>query len=257
MNNIEKLKKELSDHIELGQGLALAMHVDCKIFTEEKAKSIYGKDLPNFDSQYEPWYTKSIYLLRQVLPDRVDDFVAQYKLPKRKDITYDTYTIYDYLIGLKVSRGISVVADKKAATSKMNNQFSILISCLQRFDSLLFDIKIILQADLFDNELDAAVELNNKGFVRGAGAIAGVVLESHLSVVCDNHSIRIKKKDPSINDYNQALKDNDIIDIATWRFIQHLADVRNTCDHKKKSAPKKEDVEDLIKGVSKISKTVS
>jgi hypothetical protein len=46
---------------------------------------------------------------------------------------------------------------------------------------------------LFDNELDAAEELNSKGFHRGAGAIAGVVLEGHLVTVCDQHKISTPK----------------------------------------------------------------
>lgn len=37
----------------------------------------------------------------------------------------------------------------------------------------------------------------------------------------------ITKKNPTINDYNQQLKDSDIIDTTTWCFIQHLADLRN------------------------------
>ena len=48
---------------------------------------------------------------------------------------------------------------------------------------------MLVQADLFDNELDAAAELNDKGFRRAAGAVAGVVLEEHLETVCEQHNI--------------------------------------------------------------------
>ena len=115
----------------------------------------------------------------------------------------------------------------------------------------------IVQADLFDNELDAAQELNRKGFVRGAGAIAGVVLEKHLGHVFSKHGLKTRKKVPSINDYNQLLKDNSVIDTATWRFIQHLGDLRNLCNHIKDREPTIEEVNDLIEGVSKITKTLS
>jgi len=53
------------------------------------------------------------------------------------------------------------------------------------------------------------------------------------------------------------LRDNDVIDIPTWRFIQHLADLRNLCTHKRKKEPTKEDVEELINGVEKVIKTIS
>ena len=52
------------------------------------------------------------------------------------------------------------------------------------------------------------------------------------------------------------LKDNDVIDTPTWRFIQHLGDLRNLCDHNKDRVPKKEEVDDLIAGVVKIIKTI-
>ena len=45
----------------------------------------------------------------------------------------------------------------------------------------MFDIRQLVQADLFDSELDAADELGKKKFTRAAGALAGVVLERHLS----------------------------------------------------------------------------
>ena len=49
----------------------------------------------------------------------------------------------------------------------------------------------------------------------GAGAMAGVVLESHLTQVCENHNIKITKKDPTVNDLNDLLKTNDIIEVST------------------------------------------
>ena len=37
-----------------------------------------------------------------------------------------------------------------------------------------------------------------------------------------------------------------IYDIINWRFIQHLGDIRNFCDHKKQREPLKEEIEELI-----------
>jgi hypothetical protein len=94
------------------------------------------------------------------------------------------------------------------------------------------------------------------GIQRGAGAIAGVVLEAHLAAVCGRRAIAIRKKDPTISDLNDALKTAATIETPTWRFIQHLGDLRNKCDHKKQSDPSKDDVIELIDGVRKITKTV-
>ncbi len=77
-----------------------------------------------------------------------------------------------------------------------------------------------------------------------------------LTQVCSNHNIAVKKNNPTINDLNQLLKDDSIIETPTWRSIQHLGDLRNLCDHKKLKEPIKEEIEELINGVDKISKTL-
>ena len=106
------------------------------------------------------------------------------------------------------------------------------------------------------HEIDAAAELAKKGFFRGAGAVAGVVLEGHLSQVCVKHNLKTRKKAPTINDFNQMLKDSSTIDTPMWRFIQHLGDLRNLCDHSKGREPTKEEVNDLISGVRRVIKTI-
>ncbi len=115
--------------------------------------------------------------------------------------------------------------------------------------------RALVQADLFDNELDASEELNKKGFHRGAGALAGVVLEGHLRTTSEQHKITVPKG-AMLGKLNELLKQNNVIDIATWRFIQHLTDLRNLCDHKLPTDPTRTQIEELIAGVRKITKTV-
>ena len=86
--------------------------------------------------------------------------------------------------------------------------------------------------------------------------MAGVVLERHLKEVCDNHGGTIRKKAPQISDLNNALKGANVIDIPRWRSIQHLGDLRNLCAHDKKSEPTEDQIEDLLAGVSKVTKTI-
>ncbi|MGD0839171.1 MAG: hypothetical protein ABSB49_21250 [Polyangia bacterium] len=111
-------------------------------------------------------------------------------------------------------------------------------------------------ADLFDSELDAAGELAKHKFLRAAGAVAGVVLEKHLVQVCGNHSIKITKKNSGISDLNELLKASNVVDVPQWRFVQHLADIRNLCDHDKTAEPTAEQVDDLVKGVARVVKTI-
>lgn len=160
------------------------------------------------------------------------------------------------MIGLRTTRGYETVVDGKAALPKFEQQLNILNSAQARFESSVFDMLEILQADLFDDELDAAQELHKKGFLRAAVAVSGVVLEKHLAHVCGKHNLKTRKKAPSINNFNQMLKDDGTIDTPMWRFIQRLGDIRNLCDHNKERDPTKEEVDDLISGVRKIISTL-
>ena len=266
--NMERYKKDLDKLISDGGSLLNAMQFECypEEFETQARKVLKGKKfiefkkkLPSFKEKYQIWYSEALAIIKLLLPDRVEDFIKLYEKPKnRKEIKYGNYVIEDYLQRLTVTRGWDQkkIVGPEAAIPQFQQQSKILESAKRRFESSLFDIKQLVQADLFDSELEAAKELNKKGFTRGAGAIAGVVLEGHLFQVCENHKINVRKKNPTINDLNQILKDNDVIEMKDWRFIQHLADLRNLCDHKKKKDPIQSDINELIQGVEKVTKTI-
>lgn len=192
------------------------------------------------------------------MPDRLSDFVRLYEKPKsRKDIRYENYRIEDYFQGLTVTNTWNEkIVGPDAAIPHFRQQLAIEQAVKGRFESSLFDIRQLVQGDLFDSELEAAKELAKHKFIRAAGAVAGVVLERHLAQVCENHNVTISKKAPSISDLNNALKVGAVIDVPDWRFVQHLADIRNLCDHNKKLEPTAEQVDDLILGVTKVVKTL-
>jgi hypothetical protein len=137
---------------------------------------------------------------------------------------------------------------------RFQTQLQILRAIEQRFESSLFDIRQLVQADFFDSELDAARELTKGGSLRAAGAVAGVVLEKHLSEVISNHNVAIRKQHPSISELNDALKSAGVLDVPAWRGIQRLGDLRNICDHNKHRDPTGDEVNELIDGVEKLTK---
>jgi hypothetical protein len=187
------------------------------------------------------------------------DFVGHYERPKtRKQVDYETYRILDYLLGLHVTRGAAKekIVGPDAAIPQFRQQLAIVKAIEPRFESSLFDIRQLVQADLFDSDLDAADELAKKKFTRAAGAMAGVVLERHLAQVCSNHVLKLTKKAPTIADLNDALKQANVTDVPDWRFIQHLGDLRNLCDHNKATEPTVDQANELIAGVRKISKSL-
>lgn len=198
-------------------------------------------------------------LIKQLLPDRLSDFVRHYEKPKpRKEISYENYRIEDFLQGLNVTRGWEKekIVGPDAAIPHFRQQQAILKAVSARFESSLFDIRQLVQADLFDSELSAAQVLLKKGFVRASGAVAGVVLEKHLSQVAENHNISTRKKNPTISDFNDLLKKGDVLDTPSWRQIQRIGDIRNLCDHNKGRDPTKEEGQELISGVEKFAKTL-
>ncbi len=217
----------------------------------------YIQSLPSFRDEYQAWYSEAKVLVRQLLPDRLTDFTRYYEKPKsRKEITYENYTMEDYLDRLVRKRGRNTVVGPSAAIPRFRQQLNIVKAIQVRFQSSLFDIRQLAQADLFDSELEAAVELAKNGFERAAGAMAGVVLERHLKEVCDSHAITIRKRMPTLADFDNALKEANVIDTSQWRSIQQLGDVRNMCAHDKESDPTADQVKDLLMGVSKVIKTV-
>ena len=212
--------------------------------------------LPNFREEYETWYSEALALIKQILPDRLEDFVALYERPKNRKITnQDNYVIQDFLQGTTVY----IDGDRdslRGVIAPFEQQAAILRATSKRFESSLFEIRQLVQADLFDSELDAARELLRHKFLRAAGAIAGVVLEGHLLQVCKDHDVAVQRKHPGISALNDALKDSHVIDTSQWRFIGMLADIRNVCDHNKDIEPTGNKVNDLIDGADKVVRTV-
>lgn len=240
--------------IKLGNELQEFYVTYCNSETDlKKRQQVWQK----FFIKYQPWYSESISLIKVVFPDRLEEFKNLYeRQTKRKDVSYDNYVIEDALDGLIVKSYGSIICEPSSALVKFQRQLAILYSLQKIFTSSLFSIKTLLQADLFDNDIDAANLLNKNGYHRAAGAMCGVVIEQHLKDVCSNHGIEIKKSNPGINDLNELLKSNSVYQIAIFRKIQYLADIRNKCDHKKQEEPSKEEVKELIDGTSWLIKNV-
>jgi hypothetical protein len=263
----QKFEKELDRLIDEGFNLWHAIRYECypENFRNTLKESVkdtekinnFIKNLPKFKEEYQSWYSESLSVIKQVLPDRVTDFISYFEFQKpRKNINFQNYMIRDYLQCLEVSRLGDVIADGSAAIPEFRQQLNILQAARSTLGSVLMDLKSVVQADLFDSETDSAAALAKAGHLRAAGALCGVVIEKHLAHVCEMHGLKIKKKCPSISDYIEILKNNNLIDTPNWRQIQYLSDIRNLCTHKKERDPKKEEIQELIDGTHKVLKTV-
>lgn len=164
--------------------------------------------------------------------------------------------IKDYLQGLRVTRGYEVVVDGSAAVPEFEQQLILVKAAKDTLESTLLDLTAVIQADLFDTEIETAGALAKAGYLRAAGAICGVVIEKHLRHIGETHNLKIAKKNPTISDLGQLLRSSNVITLAQERFIQSLADTRNVCSHAKGREPTKDEIAVLVDGTAKVLKTV-
>lgn len=244
MNAREKIKTELLELVKEGNDLL-------KKFKDDKKE-------PGVHFGYQDWYSRALRAVEWLAPDRYDEFRHYYEPdPKRKSLGYGTYVIQDYLKGVKPGHWQLQDFDCRAqATVGLYNQFTILTSLVKRIDAALGDIQGTLYAEMQDEEIESAALLL-KVNARAAGALAGVILESHLQKVAERHTIKIAKRAPTIADLNDPLKSAAVYDTATWRKVSYLADIRNLCSHKKTADPTLEQVTELIEGVRWAVKNIA
>jgi hypothetical protein len=100
ISNLDRFKKDLDSLLAQGERLSLAIQKECwpekfdgeiREHFKEKAAEVLKK-IPSFTASYQEWYSEAKVLVKQMLPDRLSDFVGHYEKPKsRKSITYETY----------------------------------------------------------------------------------------------------------------------------------------------------------------------
>ena len=243
MNTKESIRNEIEALYSGGQKMGR------KFLNKEKGHNFYFK--------YQEWYTSASQVIRTLANERYAEFKSYYEIdPKRKGLGYETYVIQDYMKAIIPNRHNYPDFDARdRVVICFRNQLSILRSVLGNIETILESIDVQLLSELQDAELKTAHQLM-KVNLRAAGALAGVVIEHHLQKVTSNHGLKIKKKSPTISDFSQLLKSEDLIDTPTWRKIAYLADIRNICSHKKEAEPTKEQVAELIDGANWLIKNI-
>lgn len=215
----------------------------------QKKALVEFKDI-NVKNLYNSVYTRALKVVKAFVPDRYQDFICLYNNPNRKK-DFDLAS-YDISLGLAdITKFMKENEYYRQMYTLLELQEGILKSIIPTLDSKLFDIHGEIQYSFFMQELDVAEHLLKNKFVRASGAIAGVALEAHLKSVCQNKNIKITKRD-DLSKYNDYLKAAGVINQTTWRKIQYLTDIRNSCDHKRDDDPSREQVEELINGTKKI-----
>lgn len=126
ISNLEKYKRDLDSLIQRGKSLKNALAYAEQPGFEGHARKQLGekaeaflKSLPDFNESYQAWYSEAKALIRQLLPDRLEDFARLYEKPKsRREITFENYTIEDCLHGLVVNKISGIQRSKCWALSR-------------------------------------------------------------------------------------------------------------------------------------------
>lgn len=193
---------------------------------------------PNAGRIYQQWYSAVRAMLAKNQPDRVTELDGAYSLIKQM------------LGGRHITK-----AEQFRLMDLLNDQFDILAAVPPYLRFSIYDIELEAYSVLMDDELGAARHLLSKSFLRSAGVLAGVILERYLKNILRKHTPPIKyRKNATLASLNDLCKDS-VYDLVTWRKVQHLTDLRNLCAHDKTREPTKDEVVELINGVSAILKT--
>ena len=112
----------------------------------------------------------------------------------------------------------------------------------------LTSIKNLIQADVFDSELEQAEELLANGYKVAAAVIAGAVLETALRDLCTKEGLPHSKLDKMNADLAKA----GVYNKLQQKRITALADIRNSAAHGKPSEFSDDDVTSMIKDVEQF-----
>lgn len=122
-------------------------------------------------------------------------------------------------------------------------------------NGFLITFKQIVQAEVFDSELEQAKSLLESGYKNAAAVIAGVVLETAIKELCLNNNIDLEKK--NLNRLNEDLAKAGIYNTLQQKQILALADIRNKAAHGDYAEFTKEDVERMISDIERFLLTYS
>ena len=112
----------------------------------------------------------------------------------------------------------------------------------------LFNVRGLIQAEVFDNVLEQAIELLQSGYKDPACVVAGVTLETALKELCTRNGIAHGKLDRMNADLCKA----GVYNMGMQKQITAWAERRNKAAHGDWSAYTVADVEDMIRGVTRL-----
>ena len=122
---IERYKKDFKWLKDLGESLLKSMY-DSYDDGNKDDDAGENENLPDFEDDYQSWYSEAKLLIKQLLPDRIDDFQGLYEQPRSRDLISPVgYSIEDCLLGNVTFNGKgTVVTGQRNAIRNFKQQLS-------------------------------------------------------------------------------------------------------------------------------------
>jgi hypothetical protein len=129
----------------------------------------------------------------------------------------------------------------------------ILRAALEDFEGgYLFEIRSLVEAELFADFLGQAEELLDAGYVAPAAVVAGCVLEDGLRKLCRAKGVSVSEK-PKLDRLNADLAKAEVYNKLVQKRVTAIADVRNNAAHGNWDEFDGDDVRDMIQWIAKFT----
>lgn len=214
MNVDQKIVGRMTELIKAGEGVLL---------TRESRSSpgfvYFGDDA--VDSQLShKWGISSLSLLSRVFGNQSD----YYKRFEAFSSQFDDYT-------------------------PVKNALGILKGAKEDYEGgYLFETRILIEAEVFDEFLEQAEYLLSQGYFAPAAVIAGSVLEDALRKLCVRRSITLPDK-PKLESMNAELARDGAYNSLVQKNVTSMAAIRNSAAHGKWTEFTRDDVMNLVSQV--------
>ena len=112
----------------------------------------------------------------------------------------------------------------------------------------LFDTRVLIQAEVFDDFLEQAEHLLANGYYAPAAVVAGSVLEDGLRKLCVRNGVSLSAK-PKLDTMNADLAKAGVYNLLVQKQITALADIRNKAAHGQWTEFTLKDIEQMLNQV--------
>ncbi len=195
-------------------------------------KKTPGSNMIGFDSWVDSekahqWYTSSQNLLGRVFGTNSPHYQNFSSIPGKQALSY----------------------------TPVRHGQGVLRAALDDFEQgYLFDIRRLIESEVFADILEQAKELMKSGYKGPAALVAGCVLEDGLRKLCTRHNLPLNSR-PKLDLMNADLAKVGIYNKLTQKRITAIADIRNNAAHGKWDEFNTDDVTDMVEWISKFLET--